>query len=184
MGSFNGLGWMLGQRQLSAESRIAAPRLLSYVYFPAVNDMLKTIHTPDQARAWLARVKERGADGIKFFGAPPALMQAALAECKTLGLKSGCHHVQMAVTRMNALTSARWGLTSAEHYYGLPEALFDDPPQATYLCLSPPSSSSFGLASLLCLSSRSSRPPRSSSRVQVECSRTRSYRRSVISDRL
>ena len=27
---------------------------------------------------------------------------------------------------MNALTTARWGLTSAEHYYGLPEALFED----------------------------------------------------------
>jgi imidazolonepropionase len=27
---------------------------------------------------------------------------------------------------MNALTTARWGLTSAEHYYGLPEALYDD----------------------------------------------------------
>ncbi len=27
---------------------------------------------------------------------------------------------------MNALTTAGWGLTSAEHYYGLPEALFED----------------------------------------------------------
>ena len=53
-------------------------------------------------------------------------MQAALDECRKLGLRSGCHHAQMAVTRMNALTSARWGLTSAEHYYGLPEALFED----------------------------------------------------------
>ena len=26
----------------------------------------------------------------------------------------------------NALTTAGWGLTSAEHYYGLPEALFED----------------------------------------------------------
>lgn len=126
MGSFNGLGWMLQQRALAEENAIAAPRLLSYVYFPAVNDMLKTIHTPEQARAWLRRVKERGADGVKFFGAPPALMQAALDECRALGLRSGCHHAQMAVTRMNALTSAGWGLSSAEHYYGLPEALFDD----------------------------------------------------------
>ena len=27
---------------------------------------------------------------------------------------------------MNALTTATWGLNSAEHYYGLPEALFED----------------------------------------------------------
>src|SRR5690606_27470044 len=38
---------------------------------------------------------------------------------------SGCHHAQMAVTRVNALKSAGWGLTSSEHYYGLPEALFE-----------------------------------------------------------
>jgi Amidohydrolase family len=126
MGSFNGLGWMLDQKKRSGENAIAAPRLLSYCYFPAVNDMLKTIHTPEEGRAWVRAVRERGADGVKFFGAPPAIMEAALDECGKVGLKSGCHHAQMAVTRMSALTTARWGLTSAEHYYGLPEALFED----------------------------------------------------------
>jgi len=126
MGSLNGLGWVIDQRQRSKDNTIAAPRLLAYAYFPAVNDMLKTIYTPEQGREWLRAVKERGADGIKFFGAPPAIMEAALEECRKLGLRSGCHHAQMAVTRMNALTTARWGLTSAEHYYGLPEALYED----------------------------------------------------------
>ena len=126
MGSMNGLGWMVDQRRRSEAHEIAAPRLLAYAYFPAVNDMLKLVHTPEEGRAWLRKVKERGADGIKFFGAPPAIMEAALDECAKLGLRSGCHHAQMAVTRMNALTSAQWGLTSAEHYYGLPEALFED----------------------------------------------------------
>ena len=32
-------------------------------------------------------------------------MQAALDECRELGLRIGCHHAQMAVTRMNALTT-------------------------------------------------------------------------------
>lgn len=126
MGSMNGLGWMLDQKKRSAENTIAAPRLLAYAYFPAVNDMLKVLHSPDEGRAWLRRLKERGADGVKFFGAPPAIMEAALDECRKLGLRSGCHHAQMSVTRMNALTTARWGLTSAEHYYGLPESLFED----------------------------------------------------------
>jgi imidazolonepropionase len=125
MGTFNGLGWTLNQKELSSRNMIAAPRLVAHAYFPAVNDMLKVIHTPEQAREWLRRLKERGADGVKFFGAPPAIMQAALDECSKLGLRSGCHHAQLAVTRMNALTSARWGLTSSEHYYGLPEALFE-----------------------------------------------------------
>ncbi len=125
MGCFNGLGWTLDQKAKSAANEIAAPRILAYPYFPAVNDMLKTIHTPDQARQWLRAAKERGADGVKFFGAPPAIMQAALDECRSLGLRSGCHHAQQAVTRMSTLTSARWGLTSQEHYYGLAESLFE-----------------------------------------------------------
>jgi len=126
MGSFNGLGWMLQQRALAEENAIAAP-----VPSRAPSDRERrrargSRHTREQARAWLRRIKERGADGVKFFSAPPALMQAALDECRGLGLSSGCHHAQMAVTRMNALTSAGWGLSSAEHYYGLPEALFND----------------------------------------------------------
>lgn len=125
-GSMNGLGWIIDQRQRSADNTIAAPRLLAYSYFPAVNDMLKTIHTPEEGRVWLRKIKERGADGVKFFGAPPAIMEVALDECSKLGLRSACHHAQMAVTRMNALTTARWGLTSAEHFYGLPETLFED----------------------------------------------------------
>ncbi len=36
------------------------------------------------------------------------------------------HHAQMSVARWNVLNSARSGLTSLEHWYGLPEALFDD----------------------------------------------------------
>ena len=71
MGSFNGLGWTLEQKRLAAAGAIAAPRILAYAYFPAVNDMVKTIHSPEEGRAWLRAVRERGADGIKFFGAPP-----------------------------------------------------------------------------------------------------------------
>jgi imidazolonepropionase len=99
--------------------------MVVHAYFPAVNDMVKTIHTPAAAREWLRALKAKGAAGVKFFGAPPAIMQAALDEAKTLGLKTCCHHAQMAVSRMNALTTAKWGLTSSEHYYGLAEALFE-----------------------------------------------------------
>ena len=53
-------------------------------------------------------------------------MQAALEENKRLGLGSACHHAQMSVARWNVLHSARAGLTSMEHWYGLPEALFED----------------------------------------------------------
>ncbi len=53
-------------------------------------------------------------------------MKAALDENKKLGLGSACHHAQMSVARWNVLHSARAGLTSMEHWYGLPEALFED----------------------------------------------------------
>jgi hypothetical protein len=54
------------------------------------------------------------------------LMQAALETNKEIGLRSACHHAQMDVGRWNVLNSARAGLTSMEHWYGLPEALFTD----------------------------------------------------------
>ncbi len=51
-------------------------------------------------------------------------MDAAIRENKKLGLRSTCHHAQMDVARWNVLHSARAGMTSMEHWYGLPEALF------------------------------------------------------------
>ena len=69
---------------------------------------------------------KKGADGIKFFGAEPDIMIAALDENNLLGLGSAMHHAQLNVARWNVLNSARAGLTSMEHWYGLPEALFDD----------------------------------------------------------
>lgn len=125
-GCFNGLTWTLEQKAASAAHRIAAPHLQAYAPFPGTDDYIKTLFTPDEARAWIRKVKQAGADGVKFFGAPPAIMQAALDECRNLGLRSCCHHAQLAVARMNMVTTARWGLTSSEHSYGLPEALFDD----------------------------------------------------------
>jgi imidazolonepropionase len=126
MGSLNGTRWTLDQRDLSARNAIAAPNMVVYSYFPALNDRIKTIFTPDEAREWVHAIRDKGADGIKFFGAPPSMMQAALDEAAAIGLRSGCHHAQMAVSRMTSLQSARWGLTSTEHYYGIAESLFED----------------------------------------------------------
>jgi hypothetical protein len=124
-GTMNGLAWTQQQASAADEGKIAAPTLYPYVYFPAVNDYLKTIYSPEQGREWLRKAHAKGARGVKFFGAPPAIMEAALDECKTLGLRSCCHHAQLSVGRMNSLRTARWGLTSTEHAYGIPEALFD-----------------------------------------------------------
>ena len=53
-------------------------------------------------------------------------MEAAIKENKKIGLRSTAHHAQLNVVKWNVLNSARAGLTSMEHWYGLPEALFNN----------------------------------------------------------
>jgi hypothetical protein len=118
----NGLDWVLDHKKKSARNEITAPRILAYTAFGQGSK--EPISTPEQAIAWVVDNKNKGADGIKFFGANPAIMEAALKKNKELGLRSACHHSQMDVARWNVVSSARAGLTSMEHWYGLPEALF------------------------------------------------------------
>ncbi len=111
-------------KRLSANNKIIAPRIFDYVGFGSGSK--EPITTPEMAREWVRDNAKRGADGIKFFGSEPEIMNAAIDENKKLGLGSACHHAQLSVARWNVLHSARAGLTSMEHWYGLPEALFND----------------------------------------------------------
>ena len=120
----NGLEWTLEEKKLSAENKITAPRIFAYTGFG--QGAKQPISTPEMAIEWVKENAKKGADGIKFFGAAPEIMEAALRENKKLGLRSACHHAQMAVGRWNVLNSAHAGLTSMEHWYGLPEAMFED----------------------------------------------------------
>ncbi|MFO7745977.1 MAG: amidohydrolase family protein [Psychroflexus sp.] len=120
----NGLDWVLEHKKKSAKNEITAPRILAYTAFGQGSK--SEISSPEMARKWVRDNAKKGADGIKFFGARPEIMQAALEENKRLGLRSAMHHAQMNVARWNVLNSARAGLTSMEHWYGLPEALFTD----------------------------------------------------------
>lgn len=121
-GSGNGLDWMLEHKQKSERNEITAPRIEVYVGFGSGSR--GGISSPEQARAWVREIAGKGAEGIKFFGARPDIFTAALDEAKKQGLRSACHHAQLGVARMNVLHTARAGLTSMEHWYGLPEALF------------------------------------------------------------
>lgn len=115
----NGRDWTLREKQRSAKNQITAPRIIFHMWFP---DGL----TPKEARAWVKDLARDGADGVKFYSAPPDVLAAAIDEAKKRGLKTAMHHAQLAVARWNVLDSARAGLTSMEHWYGLPEALFED----------------------------------------------------------
>ncbi|MGJ3234569.1 amidohydrolase family protein [Marivirga sp.] len=120
----NGLDWVLKHKEKSAKNKITAPRILAYTAFGQGSD--QPISSPEMARKWVQENAKKGADGIKFFGARPEIMQAALEENKSLGLRSAMHHAQMDVARWNVVNSAKAGLTTMEHWYGLPEALFTD----------------------------------------------------------
>jgi hypothetical protein len=111
-------------KRKSNNNEIVAPRIFGYTGFG--QGAKKPISSEEEARDWVRNNAKNGADGIKFFGAEPEIMAAALDENQKLGLGSACHHAQLSVARWNVLHSARAGLTSMEHWYGLPEALFED----------------------------------------------------------
>ena len=124
--SGRGIDFTLDLKKKSEKNKIIAPRIFSYTGFGSGDETSAEINDPEGAREWVRKNAKKGADGIKFFGSSPEIMKAALDENKKLGLKSACHHSQMSVARWNVLNSARAGLTTMEHWYGLPEALFSD----------------------------------------------------------
>ncbi len=121
-GSFNGVDWTLKHVRAAEQNRIVSPRIVPYIGFG--QGLSKPVFSPDQARQWVRDIKKAGAAGIKFFGAPKAIINAALDEAKKQQLGTMMHHAQLNVMQTNVLDSARMGLTSMEHWYGLPEALF------------------------------------------------------------
>jgi hypothetical protein len=123
-GCGNGIDWCLAERRRSEANAIAAPRIFPLAYFGSGRET--PIATVAEARAWVRDIGRRGMLGFKCFGARPDLLEAAFETAAELGLRSACHHAQLHVGRVNVLTTARLGLTTMEHWYGLPEALFGD----------------------------------------------------------
>ena len=121
-GSFRGLQWTINQAEQAAAQQIVAPRIIPYAGFG--RGAREPIITPEQARAWVQGAAAEGAQGVKFFGAPPRIIAAAIDEANQLGVGTMMHHAQLNVVRTNVLDSAAMGLTTMEHWYGLPEALF------------------------------------------------------------
>lgn len=120
VGAIMGLNWTVANKKLSAANKISAPRMLVFSMFP------EQMPSPEAARKWVREVRKKGADGVKFIGAAPELLAAAIDEAQKHGMRTTQHHAQIAVTRVNVLDSARMGLDSMEHWYGLPEAMFED----------------------------------------------------------
>jgi Amidohydrolase family len=123
-GSGNGVDWTLEHKARSAKNEITAPRIEVYARFGLGHK--GTISTPEQARAWVSEMAQKGADGLKLSSHPPEIMAATIDEARQRGLRTAAHLSQMGVAAMNVLDAARLGLTTMEHWYGLPESLFTD----------------------------------------------------------
>ena len=121
VGSGMGLGWTVEHARRSAEAKIVAPRIVAYSMFPGGR-----IAEAEAATAWVQAVHEKGAEGVKLRGGTQQAQLAVYAEAERLGMGTANHHDQNGVYHVDALTSARAGLDSLEHWYGLPEALFVD----------------------------------------------------------
>lgn len=119
-GSLMGLGWTLKHKQLSDQGKISAPRIKAYALLP------ESTSDAEHAQQWIKRIKARGADGVKLLGASPSVIKATLAETQKQGLGSAYHHAQVRVKQLNARDTAQLGLSSIEHWYGLPEAMFTE----------------------------------------------------------
>jgi hypothetical protein len=102
-------------RTRSNAGEVAAPRLYvyaRYAYMPVPRNEA-------EARQRVRDLKAQGVDGLKLFGMDKDVYYPVLDEATKLGLRTA-HH--MAVDETNAWDAAKGGLTSIEHWYGVPDA--------------------------------------------------------------
>ena len=105
----------LALRRRSADGEAVAPRIFVYPQFGFPKDAAA-------ARARAREIKKLGGDGIKLMGIQRDLMEAMEDEAHLLGLRVA-HHT--GVEETNAWDDIRFGTTSIEHWYGIPDAALD-----------------------------------------------------------
>lgn len=108
-------------RQQSQSNSITAPRLFLYAVFgmnPAPSEANEAA-----IRARVQQIKNNGADGLKFFEISDWVMRIMQDEAHKQGLRTA-HHTAVAET--NAWHDIKYGTTSIEHWYGIPDAALRD----------------------------------------------------------
>src|SRR3984957_6096353 len=103
-------------RRKSADGEVASPRIFVYPMFGSPK-------SAELARARVHELQALTADGIKFTGINRDAMEAAEDEAHKLGLRIA-HHV--GVEETTAWDDIKFGTTSIEHWYGIPDAALDD----------------------------------------------------------
>jgi Amidohydrolase family len=102
-------------RRQSAEGELAAPRIFVYPMFGRARNAT-------EARARVQSLKQQGADGIKILGIDRDIMAAMEDEAHKVGLRVA-HHA--GVEETNAWDDIKFGTTSIEHWYGIPDAAIE-----------------------------------------------------------
>jgi hypothetical protein len=108
-------------RAKSAANEIAAPRLYLYAVFG-----MNPSPSPENIQAIEMRVRQMkadGADGLKFFEISKWAMERMSVAARNAGLRTA-HHAAVAET--NAWDDIKYGTTSIEHWYGIPDAALKD----------------------------------------------------------
>src|SRR5699024_7133881 len=123
-GSNNGPEWTISEKERSANNEITAPRIYAYIY-PNATDFGE-INNPDDGREAIRAAKEMGADGLKLRRWDPPIMEAIIDEAQQLDLGTITHLEQTVVSPEYIPNMSSWGLGSLDHWYGLPESLFED----------------------------------------------------------
>lgn len=100
--------WTKREQARSAANEITAPRIFNY--------QRPRVHTPEEARIWVARMAKDGIDGLKLGAYEPDVMEALLIAARMHRLGSVAHLAQLGVAQMNALDAARLGLDTVTHY--------------------------------------------------------------------
>lgn len=99
-------------REQSAKNEIASPKIFAYGVFPGARNAF-------DAREKIRKLKQDGYDGIKLFGVDRDIMAAMMDEAKKQNLRVA-HHT--GVEETNVLDDIKFGTTSIEHWYGIPDA--------------------------------------------------------------
>ena len=108
-------------REQSQKNSIAAPRLFLYAVLGM--NPAPSVENENAIRLRVRQIKNSGADGLKFFEISDFAMRVMQDEAHKQGLRTA-HHAAVAET--NAWHDIKYGTTSIEHWYGIPDAALKD----------------------------------------------------------
>jgi imidazolonepropionase-like amidohydrolase len=121
-GTGAGMETMAQQRARLATHDLVGPRLVLCQRWPLPLRRWDVGHTADAARDMVRDFADLGADCVKISKSPghyPDVLEAAVAEGREVGLPV---MVDLKVSETDAVTAAKAGVASVEHWYGVPDA--------------------------------------------------------------